>query len=85
MNKHIHTKIQRKTIGTQETWIVIRGKIKVTFYDTNKTKICSKILKKGDISILFRGGHKLDILKKDTIIYEIKNGPYLKGKDLIRF
>ena len=57
LRKHIHTKISRKTIGTQETWIVINGEIKVTFYDTDKTKICSKKLKKGDISILYRGGH----------------------------
>ena len=46
LRKHIHTKISRKTIGTQETWIVINGEIKVTFYDTDKTKICSKKLKK---------------------------------------
>ena len=85
LRKHIHTKISRKTIGTQETWIVINGKIKVSFYDTDKTKICSKTLKKGDISILYRGGHTFDALEKNTIIYEIKNGPYLKDKDIKRF
>ena len=85
LRKHIHTKISRKTIGTQETWVVINGKIKVSFYDTDKTKICSKKLKKGDISILYRGGHTFDTLEKNTIIYEIKNGPYLKDKDIKRF
>ena len=53
LNRHIHTKVPRKTIGTQEIWIVMEGKLKATFYETDKTKICSKILKKGDISILF--------------------------------
>jgi len=85
LNRHIHTKVSRKTIGTQEIWIVMGGKLKATFYETDKTKICSKILKKGDISILFRGGHKFETLEKNTIIYEIKNGPYIKDKDLKKF
>tara|TARA_B100001094_G_C18168686_1_gene793765 strand:+ start:550 stop:945 length:396 start_codon:yes stop_codon:yes gene_type:complete len=85
LNRHIHTKVPRKTIGTQEIWIVMEGKLKATFYETDKTKICSKILKKGDISILFRGGHKFETLEKNTIIYEIKNGPYIKDKDLKKF
>ena len=66
LNRHIHTKVLRKTIGTQEIWIVMGGKLKATFYETDKTKICSKILKKGDISILFRGGHKFETLEKNT-------------------
>ena len=85
LNRHIHTKVPRKTIGTQEIWIVMEGKLKATFYETDKTKICSKILKKGDISFLFRGGHKFETLEKNTIIYEIKNGPYIKDKDLKKF
>ena len=85
LRKHLHTQIVRKTKGTQEIWIVMSGKIKVTFYDTDKIKISEKTLNKGDMSILFRGGHSLKCLKKETIIYEIKNGPYKKNKDLIRF
>ena len=85
LKKHLHTQVIRKTKGTQEIWIVISGKIKVTFYDIDKVRISEKTLNKGDISILFRGGHSLKCLKKDSIIYEIKNGPYKKNKDLIRF
>lgn len=85
LNRHFHKKVLRKTIGTQEIWIVMKGKLKVTFYGTDKNKICSKTLNKGDISILFRGGHKFETLEKNTIIYEIKNGPYITGKDLKKF
>jgi len=85
LKKHLHTQITRKTKGTQEIWIVMSGKIKVTFFDTDKVKISEKTLNKGDMSILFRGGHSLRCLKKNSIIYEIKNGPYKKNKDLIRF
>ena len=50
-----------------------------------KLKFVPKKIKKGDISILYRGGHAFDALEKNTIIYEIKNGPYLKDKDIKRF
>lgn len=85
LKKHLHTQITRKTQGTQEIWIVMYGKIRVTFYDNDKTKISEKTLNEGDMSILFSGGHSLKCLKKGSIIYEIKNGPYKKKKDLIRF
>ncbi len=85
LKKHLHTPIIRKTKGTQEIWIVMSGKIKVIFYDIDKIKISEKTLNKGDMSILFCGGHSFECLKKETIIYEIKNGPYKKNKDLIRF
>ena len=39
-----------------------------------------KILTKGDIIILFQGGHGFQILEKTNII-EIKQGPYVEGKD----
>ena len=39
-----------------------------------------KILTKGDIIILFQGGHGFKILEKTNII-EIKQGPYVEGKD----
>ena len=36
----------------------------------------------GDCLILFRGGHGFKNIAKNTIFYEIKNGPYYgKGKD----
>jgi len=85
LKKHVHTNISRKTKGTQEMWVIISGQIKVTFYDIDKTKISERVLNKGDISVLFNGGHSLKCLKKNSIIYEIKNGPYKKNKDLIRF
>jgi len=34
-------------------------------------------LNKGDLAILFQGGHELKPLHKNTRIFEIKNGPYM--------
>ena len=69
-----HTK---KTKLSSETWIVMSGKLKVTFYDIDKSKVYEDVLNKGDISILFSGGHSFKPLSKNTSIFEIKNGPYM--------
>ena len=42
-------------------------------------------LKPGDISITFEGGHKLEILKNNTVIYEHKNGPYEGQKKDLKY
>ena len=67
----------------QESWILIKGAAKITYFDTNNIKIKKFSMCPGDISITFSGGHELEILKKGSILYEYKTGPY-KGtnKDL---
>ena len=46
----------------------------------NLNSLKDKILSKGDIIILFQGGHGFKILEETRII-EIKQGPYVEGKD----
>ena len=83
-HKHFWKKNKQKRRIVQESWLLIRGLAKVFLYDTNDKFITSKMLKPGDVAITFAGGHKLDILKDNTIIYEHKNGPYEgQKKDLI--
>jgi len=66
--------------------LVIKGSVKVTLYDLNDKILSTKILKPGDVSITFEGGHKIDVLKNNTIIYEHKTGPYEgQKKDLVYF
>jgi len=77
---HIHIKNIKKTKISSEAWIVMSGKLQVTFYDVDNSKIYEDILHKGDISILFEGGHSFKPLVKKTSIFEIKNGPYLGSK-----
>ena len=77
---HIHLKNIKKTKISSEAWIVMSGKLQVTFYDVDNSKIYEDILHKGDISILFEGGHSFKPLVKKTSIFEIKNGPYLGSK-----
>ena len=80
LKPHKHLKQIRKISITQEAWIVIKGSIETTVYDLDNKKLKKLKVNTGDIFILFRGGHSFKKLKKNTIIYEIKNGPYFGNK-----
>lgn len=84
-HKHFWKKNNQKKRIVQESWVLIKGSAKVTYYDLNEKILTSKTLKPGDISITFEGGHKLDVLKNNTIIYEHKNGPYEGQKKDLRY
>lgn len=73
---HKHIPIERKTDITQEAWVVFEGCIKGTFYDLDDSILYETEIGKGDVVCLFRGGHSLEVLDKDTILYEFKTGPY---------
>ena len=74
---HIPKKIDYDESIAQESWVVIKGKVKCTFYDIDNTIIATPILTQGDVSITLKGGHTFEILEEDTIVYEFKTGPYL--------
>jgi len=79
---HKHIKQIRTTDITQESWLVLKGEIKIVLYDLDDKIIKETILKPGDCSVTFRGGHDLIALEEGTEIYEYKTGPYLgKEKD----
>ena len=74
---HYHLPLERKTLITQESWVVIQGKIKAILYDIDQNIIAERELNPGDCSITFYGGHNYLSLEKDTLVYEYKTGPYL--------
>ncbi len=81
IKSHIHLKKPRIINYCTEVLLIEKGKVKIKFYDNNNSDIKKdKILTKGDIIILFQGGHGFKILEKTQII-EIKQGPYVEGKD----
>ena len=83
---HKHLAVQRTTDITQEAWIIIKGKIKATIFDLDNSLNTQIILNAGDCIVLFRGGHSLEVLDKDTIMYELKSGPYFgteRDKEII--
>ena len=74
-HKHIWKPTEEKCIA-QESWVVIKGSVKVIMYDLDDKIISTPILYPGDCSMTFQGGHNYEILEEDTVVYEYKTGPY---------
>lgn len=68
---------QERVYIPQESWVVIRGSVKVFFYDLDDRLIHKDIIEAGEASFTLAGGHNYEILEDDTIVYEYKTGPYL--------
>lgn len=75
-HKHVWKETDGRTIA-QESWICIKGSVKCILYDIDNTIIEEVILYPGDASMTFYGGHNYLILENETIVYEVKTGPYL--------
>ena len=73
---HRHMPIVRSTLGTQEAWVVIEGKVLATLFDIDNSKLAEIELDAGSCMIFFNGGHSLRALEDNTFFYEFKNGPY---------
>jgi len=74
---HKHIEKEKITNIAQESWLVFKGRVKCIFYDLNDEIIEEVILRAGDLSITFKGGHNYVILEEDTVVYEYKTGPHL--------
>lgn len=75
-HQHIWKPSSSETVIAQESWVVIQGSVKVFMYDTDRTLLREEVIRKGDCSMTFEGGHTYEILEDDTIVYEYKTGPY---------
>jgi cupin fold WbuC family metalloprotein len=80
VHRHLHT---------DETYIVLRGKIKVTFYNKQKEATESTFLGPtlGIYGLNIPKGqwHSLEVLEQKTVIFETKDGPYtpLSREDIL--
>lgn len=75
-HQHIWKPCPTSECIAQESWVVIRGSVEVSCYDTDGTLLETVVLEAGDCSMTFEGGHNYLILEDDTIVYEYKTGPY---------
>ena len=75
-HKHIKKDRRYKEKIAQESWVVIKGRVKCKFYDLDDKIIAEPILNPGDASFTLYGGHTYEILEDNTIVYEYKTGPY---------
>ena len=75
-HKHIKKSRSYDQKIAQESWVVIKGRVKCLFYDLDDTLLATPILNPGDASFTLEGGHTYEILEDDTLVYEYKTGPY---------
>ena len=75
-HKHIWKPSSSPEVIAQESWVVIKGSVRIFMYDIDDSLIGEEIIKKGDCSMTFEGGHTYEILEDDTVVYEYKTGPY---------
>ena len=75
-HQHIWKSATREKIISQESWVVIQGSVTVHMYDIDGTHIGDEIIRQGDCSMTFEGGHTYTTLEDDTVVYEYKTGPY---------
>lgn len=71
IHRHLHT---------AETYLVIRGKLRVLFYNDRKemTESAELTPSSGHYGIHIAAGqwHTLEVLESGTVIFEVKDGPY---------
>ena len=81
---HVHNMVFRQVLFTQEVLIIRRGKVKVNLYSGDRTFIGSRVLASGDLILLCGGGHSFDFIE-ETVMVEVKQGPYAGDGDKTRF
>ena len=74
-HRHIWKERTRNVIA-QESWIVVQGSVRCTFFDLDNQVIAEPVLYPGDASFTLEGGHTYTILEDNTLVYEYKTGPY---------
>ena len=74
-HKHLWKDLPSNKSIAQESWVILKGSVEVTFFDLDNSKLETHILNAGDLSITLYGGHGYKVLE-DTTAIEFKSGPY---------
>ena len=81
---HVHEPIVRNIVGTQEVLFIQEGKVRLDLFTQARKYVASVTLNIGDLVLLSEGGHGIEVLQEARII-EVKQGPFVDGKDKTRF
>ena len=81
LRNHMHIPRKRTADKTQEILIVFKGKCSLDIFSPEKKKVDSLVLHAGEFYIAYHGGFGGKVLTDDTIMMEIKPGPYNVASD----
>lgn len=84
VQRHSHRPIARHIVGTSEVLIVRQGRCIVELFDDERHPVTRRELRAGDVIVLTGGGHGFSMLE-DTVLLEVKQGPYTGLDEKERF
>lgn len=73
--RHKHRRAIQMVYGTPEVLLVQKGRMIVNLYGDDYAFLCTREVTVGDVLVLLSGGHGFRFLE-DTVLLEVKKGPY---------
>ena|SRR5262245_25297844 len=84
IKRHFHHPLERRLFGTSEVVIVRRGRCTLDVYNHELHLVASRELVPGDIAVIVSGGHGFR-MQEETVLLEVKQGPYTGIDEKERF
>lgn len=81
---HVHLPVRREVVGTSELLFVRSGRCYVDLYDADRHIVASRELGPGDAVLSLGSGHGVRMIE-DTVLFELKQGPFIGGSEKVRF
>jgi len=79
-----HVILERHLVGTSEVIIVRQGRCEIDIYNDERELVSTRQLRPGDIMLMVGGGHGFR-MHEDTVLLEVKQGPYTGIDEKERF
>lgn len=82
--RHVHVPLERHLVGTSEVVLVRRGSCRVDVYTEDRELVATRDVGPGDLVLMIAGGHGFTMYE-DTVLLEVKQGPYVGLEEKERF
>jgi len=82
--RHVHLPLNRSLVGTSEAVLVRSGRCVLEVYTDTHELVATREIACGDLVLMVAGGHGFEVLE-DTVLLEVKQGPYLGLDEKERF
>jgi hypothetical protein len=84
VRRHSHLPLERQIVGTPEVLVVRAGRCEMSVYDDDQELVATHELVEGDVMVMVGGGHGFRMIE-DTVLLEIKQGPYFGSHEKTYF
>lgn len=84
IHRHLHRNLERQLFGTSEVLVVREGRCAMDIYNDQRELVATRELRAGDVTLMVAGGHGFR-MHENTVLLEVKQGPYTGLDEKIRF